>query len=79
MRASSPRIGLGLKYAGGPIEGPQKSGIGALRMLYQAYQAQSDLMAPVKAFARMALQVMNGPYAGLAKTRWCAIFPPLTR
>ena len=42
-------------------------GIGALRMLYQAYQAQSDLMAPVKAFARMALQVMNGPYAGLGE------------
>ena len=42
-------------------------GIGALRMLYQAYQAQSDLMAPVKAFARMALQVLNGPYAGLGE------------
>jgi len=42
-------------------------GIGALRMLYQAYQAQSDLMAPVKAFARMALQVLNGPYAGLSE------------
>jgi polyhydroxyalkanoate depolymerase len=36
-------------------------------MLYQAYQVQSDLMAPVKAFARMALAALNGPYAGLGE------------
>jgi len=30
-------------------------------MLYHAYQAQSDLMAPVKAYARMALGMLNGP------------------
>ncbi|MCW2284672.1 polyhydroxyalkanoate depolymerase [Rhodoblastus acidophilus] len=29
-------------------------------MLYRAYQAQSDLMAPVKAYARMALGMLNG-------------------
>jgi poly(3-hydroxybutyrate) depolymerase len=29
-------------------------------MLYHAYQAQSDLMAPVKAYARMALGMLNG-------------------
>jgi polyhydroxyalkanoate depolymerase len=32
-------------------------------MLYQAYQAQSDLMAPVKAYARMALEMLNWPGA----------------
>ncbi len=31
-------------------------------MLYEAYQAQSDLMAPVKAFARLALEALNGPF-----------------
>jgi polyhydroxyalkanoate depolymerase len=30
-------------------------------MLYHAYQAQSDLMAPVKAYARMALGMLNWP------------------
>ncbi|MBB4196758.1 poly(3-hydroxybutyrate) depolymerase [Rhodoblastus sphagnicola] len=29
-------------------------------MLYQAYQAHSDLMAPVKAYARMAVEMLNG-------------------
>ncbi|MCW2274912.1 polyhydroxyalkanoate depolymerase [Rhodoblastus acidophilus] len=29
-------------------------------MLYRAYQAQSDLMAPVKAYARLALGMLNG-------------------
>ena len=48
--------------------GPRpEEGIGALKMLYQAYQAQADLMAPVKAFARLALEVLNGPYAGLGE------------
>ena len=36
-------------------------------MMYQAYQTQSDLMAPVKAFARMALSMMNGPNGGLSE------------
>lgn len=31
-------------------------------MLYEAYQAHSDLMAPVKAFARLALEALNGPF-----------------
>ncbi|WP_294537794.1 polyhydroxyalkanoate depolymerase [uncultured Rhodoblastus sp.] len=31
-------------------------------MMYQAYQAQSDLMAPVKAFARLALEILRLPY-----------------
>lgn len=31
-------------------------------MLYQAYQAQSDLMAPVKAYARLALEALKGPF-----------------
>jgi polyhydroxyalkanoate depolymerase len=30
-------------------------------MLYHAYQAHADLMAPVKAYARMALEMLNGP------------------
>ena len=36
-------------------------------MLYQAYQATSDLMAPVKAFARLALETLNGPFGGLGE------------
>ncbi len=31
-------------------------------MFYQTYQAQSDLMAPVKAFARLALEALNSPF-----------------
>lgn len=31
-------------------------------MLYQAYQAHSDLMAPIKAFARLAMEALNGPF-----------------
>src|SRR5574337_1739566 len=31
-------------------------------MLYSAYQAHSDLMAPIKAFARLALEALNGPF-----------------
>jgi poly(3-hydroxybutyrate) depolymerase len=31
-------------------------------MFYQAYQAQSDLMAPIKAFARLALEVLDSPF-----------------
>jgi polyhydroxyalkanoate depolymerase len=34
-------------------------------MLYEAYQAHSDLMAPVKAFARLALEALNGPFPAL--------------
>ena len=41
---------------------PLPTGIGARVMLYEAYQAQSDLMAPVKAFARLALEALNGPF-----------------
>jgi polyhydroxyalkanoate depolymerase len=32
-------------------------------MIYEAYQAQTDLMAPVKAFARLAMEMLNAPYA----------------
>src|ERR1700737_1452290 len=35
-------------------------------MLYQAYQAQSDIMVPVRAWAGRALQVMGGPWVGIA-------------
>jgi polyhydroxyalkanoate depolymerase len=31
-------------------------------MFYQTYQAQSDLMAPVKAFARLALEALSSPF-----------------
>lgn len=31
-------------------------------MFYQTYQAQSDLMAPVKAFARLALEALHSPF-----------------
>ncbi len=34
-------------------------------MLYEAYQAQSDLLAPVKAYARMALDMLNWPRSAL--------------
>ncbi len=42
--------------------GVVREGIGARRMIYEAYQAQSDLLAPVKAFARLAMEMLNGPY-----------------
>jgi len=35
-------------------------------MLYQAYQAHSDIMVPVRAWAGRALQVMNGKRLGIA-------------
>src|SRR6266849_1686054 len=35
-------------------------------MLYQAYQAHSDVMVPVRAWAGRALQVMGGPWMGIA-------------
>ena len=31
-------------------------------MLYSAYQAHSDMMAPIKAFARLAMEALNGPF-----------------
>ncbi|MGP0104019.1 MAG: polyhydroxyalkanoate depolymerase, partial [Rhodoblastus sp.] len=31
-------------------------------MLYQAYQAHSDLLATVKAFASLALEALEGPF-----------------
>ncbi|MCW2314579.1 polyhydroxyalkanoate depolymerase [Rhodoblastus acidophilus] len=37
-------------------------------MLYHAYQAQSDLMAPVKAYARLAAQMLNGSIGPLRDT-----------
>src|SRR5271165_6051357 len=35
-------------------------------MLYQAYQAHSDIMVPVRAWAGRALQVMGGKQVGIA-------------
>jgi polyhydroxyalkanoate depolymerase len=31
-------------------------------MLYSAYQAHSDMMAPIKAFARLAMEALSGPF-----------------
>lgn len=41
-------------------------GFGARGMMYQAYQAHTDLMAPVKAFARLAREILKVPYPGFS-------------
>ena len=35
-------------------------------MMYQAYQAQSDLMRPLRALAKMSLPMLQDPSFGLA-------------
>jgi poly(3-hydroxybutyrate) depolymerase len=43
-----------------------RAGWGFLGMLYQAYQAQSDVMVPVRAWAGRALHVIGGQWVGIA-------------
>ncbi len=37
-------------------------------MMYQVYQTNADLMLPVRAFARLAIDMLNGPWSGLNAT-----------
>jgi poly(3-hydroxybutyrate) depolymerase len=43
-----------------------RAGWGFLGMLYQAYQAHSDVMVPVRAWAGRALHVIGGQWVGIA-------------
>jgi poly(3-hydroxybutyrate) depolymerase len=43
-----------------------RAGWGFLGMLYQAYQAHSDVMVPVRAWAGRALHVIGGRWVGIA-------------